>query len=43
VLASYEAIDDAALAKLGEAGRDALASLLRRGHYRLQKPARNRR
>jgi predicted GNAT family N-acyltransferase len=30
VLASYEAIDDAALAKLGDAGRDALASLLRR-------------
>jgi 50S ribosomal protein L16 3-hydroxylase len=43
VLAAYEAIDDAALAKLGDAGRDALASLLRRGHYRLQKPARTRR
>jgi 50S ribosomal protein L16 3-hydroxylase len=43
VLASYEAIDDAALAKLGDAGRDALASLLRRGHYNLQKPSRSRR
>jgi 50S ribosomal protein L16 3-hydroxylase len=43
VLAAYEAIDDAALAKLGDAGRDALASLLRRGHYQLQKPARTRR
>jgi 50S ribosomal protein L16 3-hydroxylase len=43
VLAAYEAIDDAALAKLGDAGRDALASLLRRGHYQLQKPARKRR
>jgi 50S ribosomal protein L16 3-hydroxylase len=42
VLAAYEAIDDAALAKLGEAGRDALATLLRRGHYQLQKPARTR-
>ncbi len=43
VLAAYEAIDDAALAKLGDAGRDALGSLLRRGHYQLQKPARSRR
>lgn len=43
VLASYEAIDDAALAKLGDSGRDALASLLRRGHYQLQKPTRSRR
>jgi 50S ribosomal protein L16 3-hydroxylase len=43
VLASYEAIDDAALAKLGDAGRDALASLLRRGHYQLQKATRSRR
>jgi len=43
VLASYEAIDDAALAKLGDAGRDALASLLRRGHYQLQKASRSRR
>ena len=43
VLASYEAIDDSALAKLGDAGRDALASLLRRGHYQLQKASRSRR
>ena len=43
VLAAYEAIDDAALAKLSDAGRDALASLLRRGHYQLQRPARSRR
>jgi 50S ribosomal protein L16 3-hydroxylase len=42
VLASYEALDDAALAKLGAAGRDALATLLRRGHYQLQRPARSR-
>jgi 50S ribosomal protein L16 3-hydroxylase len=41
VLASYEALDDAALAKLSDAGRDALGSLLRRGHYQLQKPARS--
>ena len=43
VLAAYEAIDDAALAKLSDAGRDALASLLRRGHYQLQNPSRSRR
>lgn len=36
VLAAYEALDDAALAKLGERGRTALAALLARGHYRLQ-------
>ena len=41
VLASYEALDDAALAKLSDAGRDALGSLLRRGHYQLQKPVRS--
>jgi 50S ribosomal protein L16 3-hydroxylase len=42
VLAAYEAIDDAALAKLSDSGRDALASLLRRGHYQLQAAARPR-
>jgi 50S ribosomal protein L16 3-hydroxylase len=42
VLAAYEAIDDAALAKLSDAGRDALGSLLRRGHYQLQAPAKSR-
>jgi 50S ribosomal protein L16 3-hydroxylase len=42
VLAAYEAIDDAALAKLSESGRDALASLLRRGHYQLQAAAKSR-
>jgi len=43
VLAAYEAIDDAALAKLSDSGRDALASLLRRGHYQLRKATRSRR
>ena len=43
VLASYEAIDDAAMAKLSDAGRDALASLLRRGHYQLRPAPRSRR
>ena len=43
VLAAYEAIDDAALAKLSDSGRDALASLLRRGHYQLRPATRNRR
>jgi 50S ribosomal protein L16 3-hydroxylase len=43
VLASYEALDDAALAKLSDAGRDALASLLRRGYYQLRPAPRSRR
>jgi 50S ribosomal protein L16 3-hydroxylase len=43
VLASYEAIDDSALAKLSDAGRDALGSLLRRGHYQLRPAPRSRR
>jgi 50S ribosomal protein L16 3-hydroxylase len=42
VLAAYEAIDDAALAKLSESGRDALATLLRPGHYHLQAAAKSR-
>jgi 50S ribosomal protein L16 3-hydroxylase len=42
VLAAYEALDDAALAKLSATGRDALATLLRRGHYQLQRAARRR-
>jgi len=37
VLASYEALDDAALAKLDQAGRRALASLIARGHYHLKR------
>jgi 50S ribosomal protein L16 3-hydroxylase len=37
VLASYEALDDAALAKLEPAGRTALASLVARGHYHLKR------
>jgi 50S ribosomal protein L16 3-hydroxylase len=43
VLASYEALDDSALAKLSDAGRDALASLLRRGYYQLRPAPRSRR
>ena len=43
VLASYDALDDAALAKLGTAGRVALASLLQRGHYHLKRASRPRR
>ena len=43
VLASYEALDDAALAKLDEGGRLALASLLQRGHYKLKRPSKSRR
>lgn len=43
VLAAYEAIDDGALAKLDDAGRQALARLLESGHYQLRKPPRVRR
>ena len=43
VLASYEAIDDGALAKLDTGGRDALASLMKQGHYQLRRPAKERR
>ena len=42
VLAADEAIDAAARAKLSAPGRDALASLLRRGHYHLQAPSRSK-
>ncbi len=43
VLAAYEAIDDGALAKLDDAGRRALATLLAGGHYQLKRAARTRR
>ncbi len=43
VLAAYDAIDDAALAKLDQPGRDALASLVKGGHYQLKRPAKERR
>jgi 50S ribosomal protein L16 3-hydroxylase len=41
VLASYEALDDAALAKLDAGGREALAHLLKAGHYRLKRASRS--
>jgi 50S ribosomal protein L16 3-hydroxylase len=41
VLASYEALDDAALAKLDDGGRAALAALLQAGHYRLKRASRS--
>jgi 50S ribosomal protein L16 3-hydroxylase len=40
VLASYEALDDAALAKLDDSGRAALASLIASGHYHLKRASR---
>jgi 50S ribosomal protein L16 3-hydroxylase len=43
VLAAYEALDDAALAKLDDGGRAALGELLKRGHYHLKRPTRERR
>ena len=42
VLASYDALDDAALAKLDDAGRVALGELLQRGHYHLKRASRSR-
>ena len=42
VLAAYDAIDEAALAKLDADGRLALESLLRGGHYQLKRPPRVR-
>ena len=42
VLASYEALDDAALAKLDFAGRSVLGKLLQRGHYHLKRASRTR-
>ena len=42
VLASYEALDDAALAKLDDSGRAALASLIASGHYHLKRASRAR-
>jgi 50S ribosomal protein L16 3-hydroxylase len=41
VLAAYEALDDAALAKLDDGGRAALAALLQAGHYRLKRASRS--
>ncbi len=43
ILASYEALDEAALAKLDAEARAALETLIQRGHYRLQRPSRSRR
>ena len=42
VLASYDALDDAALAKLDGDGRKALGELLQRGHYHLKRASRTR-
>lgn len=42
VLAAYDGIDDAALAKLDDAGRAALASLVAQGHYQLKRASRPR-
>ena len=42
VLASYEAIDEAAAAKLDEAGRAALDELVARGHFQLKRAPRKR-
>ncbi len=43
LLASHDALDEAAFAKLDAGGRDALESLVARGHYQLQRPSRSRR
>ena len=43
VLAAYDGIDDAALAKLDAGGRRALETLLKRGHYQLKRPSKSRR
>lgn len=42
VLAAYEALDDAALAKLDAAGRAALAALLAQGHFQLKRAPRKK-
>ena len=42
VLAAYEALDDAALAKLDAAGRSALAQLLAQGHFQLKRAPRKK-
>ena len=42
LLAAYEALDEAALAKLDAPARQVLETLVRQGHYRLQRPAKAR-
>ena len=42
VLASYEALDDAAVAKLDESGRAALDELVAHGHFQLKRAPRKR-
>jgi 50S ribosomal protein L16 3-hydroxylase len=42
VLAAYEALDDAALAKLDAAGRSALGELLAQGHFQLKRAPRKK-
>lgn len=43
LLASYDALDEAAFAKLDAAGLAALETLIQRGHYQLQRPSKSRR
>ena len=43
VLAAYEALDDAALAKLDQDALEALACLVQGGHYQLKRPSKSRR
>ncbi len=43
LLASYDALDEAAFAKLDAAGLEALETLVARGHYQLQRPTKSRR
>ena len=42
VLASYEALDDAAVGKLDESGRAALDELVAHGHFQLKRAPRKR-
>ena len=42
VLASYEALDEAAVAKLDESGRAALDDLVAQGHFQLRRAPRKR-
>ncbi|KFN44661.1 cupin domain-containing protein [Arenimonas oryziterrae] len=43
LLASYEALDEAAFAKLDDSARETLETLIARGHYQLQRPSKSRR
>lgn len=43
VLAAYDALDDAALAKLDQDALEALACLVQGGHYQLKRPSKSRR